>query len=157
MCRPQILKERKNLLLISVLFLLGLLIYLYLPIRASISPKVNWGNPDNLERFLDHVRRRQYGKLSKDSRTISLFFQQIWEYIKLIGKEFSPFLGLISIAGIICLYKTHKKYFILTVSLFLILSVGFIFLLNFKITAASVMSVSEFLPHLILFLQYGLV
>ncbi len=43
-----------------VFFALGLSIYLYLPIRASHQPILNWGNPYSLERFLWHVTGKQY-------------------------------------------------------------------------------------------------
>jgi hypothetical protein len=36
-------------------FIAGLLPYLYLPIRASMHPRFNWGNPTTWERFIDHV------------------------------------------------------------------------------------------------------
>lgn len=40
--------------------LLGLSLYLYLPIRAAQQPLLNWGNPVNLQRFAWHVTGRQY-------------------------------------------------------------------------------------------------
>jgi hypothetical protein len=41
----------------SVLFLL----YLYLPIRATQSPVINWGNPVDLERFMRHITGNNTG------------------------------------------------------------------------------------------------
>jgi Protein O-mannosyl-transferase TMEM260-like len=41
-------------------FLLGLLPYAYLPIRASMHPRLNWGDPDTLDRFLEHVSGEQF-------------------------------------------------------------------------------------------------
>lgn len=41
-------------------FALGLLPYLYLPLRASSEPVLNWGNPQTWERFLWHVSGKQY-------------------------------------------------------------------------------------------------
>ena len=41
-------------------FLAGLLPYLYLPLRASAQPVLNWGAPDSWERFLRHVSGKQY-------------------------------------------------------------------------------------------------
>lgn len=37
-----------------------LLLYAYLPLRASQGPVLNWGDPSNLERFINHVSGRQY-------------------------------------------------------------------------------------------------
>ena len=42
----------------------GLLPYLYLPVAASSSPAVNWGDPRTVGRFLDVVRRTSYGTFS---------------------------------------------------------------------------------------------
>lgn len=41
-------------------FVLGLSVYLYLPIRASAQPPLNWGNPVDLERFVWHLSGKQY-------------------------------------------------------------------------------------------------
>lgn len=41
-------------------FLLGLSVYLYLPLRASSSPLLNWGNPSSVERFFWHLGGKQY-------------------------------------------------------------------------------------------------
>ena len=41
-------------------FLLGLSVYLYLPLRASSVPLLNWGNPASLERLSWHLSGKQY-------------------------------------------------------------------------------------------------
>lgn len=41
-------------------FVLGLTVYLYLPIRASSQPPLNWGNPVDLERLFWHLSGKQY-------------------------------------------------------------------------------------------------
>lgn len=41
-------------------FLAGLLPNLYLPLRASAGPALDWGAPDTWERFLRHVSGKQY-------------------------------------------------------------------------------------------------
>ncbi len=46
------------------LFAVGLLPYLYLPLAARADPPVNWGDPQTLGRFVDHVSRSDYGTLS---------------------------------------------------------------------------------------------
>ena len=44
----------------AVCFLVGLSVYLYLPIRANMSPTLLWGNPYNFERFYWHVSGKQF-------------------------------------------------------------------------------------------------
>jgi hypothetical protein len=46
------------------LFVAGLLPYLYLPLAASASPPMNWGDPTTFGRFVDVVTRKDYGTLS---------------------------------------------------------------------------------------------
>src|SRR5262249_22413410 len=41
-------------------FLLGLLPYAWLPLRASMRPWFNWGNPATAEALWNHVRGKQY-------------------------------------------------------------------------------------------------
>ena len=41
-------------------FLLGVSTYLYLPIRSSAHPPLDWGHPANAERFLWHISGKQY-------------------------------------------------------------------------------------------------
>lgn len=48
------------LLMAAGVFVLGLLPYLYLPLRAAAEPALNWGNPSSLERLLWHVSGKQY-------------------------------------------------------------------------------------------------
>jgi hypothetical protein len=41
-------------------FALGLSPYLLLPVRAAMHPYFNWGDPETLKRFFDHVTGKQY-------------------------------------------------------------------------------------------------
>jgi tetratricopeptide (TPR) repeat protein len=41
-------------------FVLGLLPYLYLPLRARMNPRLDWGDPQTLGRFTDVVLRRDF-------------------------------------------------------------------------------------------------
>lgn len=45
----------------GALLLLGLSIYLYLPIRSINQPLLNWGDPSTLSNFFSHLLRKQYG------------------------------------------------------------------------------------------------
>lgn len=50
-------------LLVAAL-ILGASVYLYLPVRASAGPAFNWGDPDTLERFTNHVLDRKDNPLT---------------------------------------------------------------------------------------------
>ncbi len=51
---------RKSLLSAAAAFAVGLLPYLYLPLRAAAHPFLNWGNPATLENLIWHVSGKQY-------------------------------------------------------------------------------------------------
>ncbi len=47
-------------MMLLVFFLLLVVFYSYLPIRASMNPAINWGNPVDFERIMRHISGRQY-------------------------------------------------------------------------------------------------
>jgi len=53
-------------------FLAGFSVYLYLPVRASANPPINWSNPANFENFIKVLLRRDYGTFSLHSGSSSL-------------------------------------------------------------------------------------
>ncbi len=58
--RPLIIISARAMLGCVGFFLLGLALYLYLPIRASANPPINWGDPETWNAFRFHVFRKQY-------------------------------------------------------------------------------------------------
>lgn len=57
---PSLLRRPKHLAACVGAGLLGLLPYAYLPIRSAQEPRLDWGNPETLEGFLDVVLRRDF-------------------------------------------------------------------------------------------------
>lgn len=57
--------------------LLGLSIYLYLPIRSLSNPVINWGNPSNVNNFLAVVFRQQYGDIFNHINILKDLIQQL--------------------------------------------------------------------------------
>ena len=51
----------KPLVILSLLFLAGLLPYLYLPVASARTGLGSWGDATTLQGFLDHLLRREYG------------------------------------------------------------------------------------------------
>lgn len=51
---------KKIFLMIAAFLPILILLYSYLPIRASQQPELNWGNPIDLERILRHISGKQY-------------------------------------------------------------------------------------------------
>jgi tetratricopeptide (TPR) repeat protein len=57
---PRILIDPRRLAVIAVSMIVGLLPYLYLPIRSRMNPPLDWGNPETLDAFIGVVTRRGF-------------------------------------------------------------------------------------------------
>jgi tetratricopeptide (TPR) repeat protein len=106
----------------------GLSVYLYLPIAASRSPLMNWGDPRTFERFWWHITGRQY-QVYFDFK-----LEQISEFFKLSLREFGyswmPLALALAIAGLVYLFKRDKTMFFF---LSLILAADVIYCLGYEI------------------------
>ncbi|MBU1653010.1 tetratricopeptide repeat protein, partial [bacterium] len=63
----------------AMLFVIGFSVYIYLPVRASLSPIANWGHPVNLQLLVNHITGSQYQQaaeftLSNLFASLKLFF-----------------------------------------------------------------------------------
>jgi len=120
-----IFKEDKKLLnlkisLFIIPFLLGLSLYLYLPIRASNSPEINWFNPTNLENFKKVIFRTIYGKPNLNLYQLLYFKNSVFYnyFIKLI-KDFY-YIGFIFIFfGLNKLKRTKSIFWFLFIAFIL--------------------------------------
>ncbi|MDO8734673.1 MAG: DUF2723 domain-containing protein [Elusimicrobiota bacterium] len=136
----------KMILSLFIFFLPGLFLYLYLPIRSSVNPPIDWGNPENLKNFIAHIGRFQYKGLELAVKVgfatkllfIRNFFSQLVQNFGLIA--------VLSIFGLISLIKKDIKFALLTVLIFLANTVGLIILLNFKFTPQDI---DAFTPYYI--------
>jgi hypothetical protein len=90
------LVEWKRLLPLSLMFAVGLLVYVYLPVRTLADAAVHWGDPDNLDRFWAHVS----GRAHRRGYVFSLGFSEYVERAKgsfwLVWSQF----GVIVLVGI---------------------------------------------------------
>jgi hypothetical protein len=111
-----------RLFFVVALFLLGLSVYLFLPIRSAQNPILDWGNPETWPNFVRHVSGWQYrvwmfaesaGELGKNlGNFVSLFFRQFPVYLlplSLLGiwrlfvqnRRMLIFLGLLFLANVV--------------------------------------------------------
>jgi hypothetical protein len=101
---------------IAPFFLLGLSIYLYLPIRSSGYPMLDWGHPATLERFFWHVSGKQF----------RVWMFSGWSVVqKQLDYYFTDFLSEYSIAvcfciiiGFIILLKQSRRVLVFLAFLF---------------------------------------
>ncbi|GAB4432240.1 MAG: DUF2723 domain-containing protein [bacterium] len=111
----------------AMLFILGFSVYLYLPLRAMQSPLWNWGNPVNLELFLNSFFRHDF-KPEGMERDIATFLSQLVTIDPFY--EFGYIAGFIFVFGMILLYRKDKKRFYESLLLFFLYSLFIVILLG---------------------------
>jgi 4-amino-4-deoxy-L-arabinose transferase-like glycosyltransferase len=126
----KIIKDYKFIFAAGFLFIIGISLYLYLPIRASQNPSLNWGNPSSLDSFKAHILRKQYGDLKLTANAI--FDTKKWG---LVNSFFNDFLDQFTIIGFFIIligffvnYFKSKKIFFLNFGIFLFNGLFIIFL-----------------------------
>jgi tetratricopeptide (TPR) repeat protein len=123
-------------LTMSVFFLIGLSVYIYLPLRSLQNPVIDSGNPENLKNFIKVFLRSEYGTFtlsrleSVSSFSIGLSIFQIFDFLRSLVKNFG-FLGFaVGLLG--CLEYSRKRvplsWFLLL--MFLFSGIGFVLLSN---------------------------
>ncbi len=92
----------------AALLLLGVSVYLYLALRASREPPLNWGVPADLPRFVDHVRRREFGTIFWPR------YRYLGEHAAELGRlllgQFGPGLGALAAVGLVWLLKLRTPF-----------------------------------------------
>ena len=107
---PATLRTPRIIITFSLLFLLGLSIHLYLPIRSAANPAMDWGNPENWANFWSVITREQYQGIITDSpRSLSRFLWQCSIFLKQYAWEFTPWLAWLPILGCIALFKKSTR------------------------------------------------
>ena len=88
------------------LFLLGLLPYIYLPLRAAADPVMNWGHPDTFARFFAHVTGGQYQGVMFD---FSVLGDQLGWFATTLLADFLWVGLLLPIVGAFALRKESRR------------------------------------------------
>jgi hypothetical protein len=96
-----------RLMKMSLPFLAGLSLYLYVPLRASRVPPLNWGYAVSLERFLWHVSGKQYQVWMFSS--MDVVGKQLSYFIRGLPGEFAYVGLLLSIAGSLVLWRGNRR------------------------------------------------
>ncbi|MGD0035950.1 MAG: DUF2723 domain-containing protein [Bacteroidota bacterium] len=101
---------------IAGFFLLGLSVYLYLLIRSSSSPVLDWGHPATVERFFWHVSGKQFRVWMFSGW--SVVQKQLNYYINNFTSEFNFIVIACIIAGMLAVFKQSYRLFIFLALLF---------------------------------------
>ena len=102
--------------MLLIFFPILILFYSYLPIRASQSPGLNWGNPVEWERIIRHISGQQYQVWLFSSTEAAA--KQFNYFIGNLPKEFSLTL-IIVFAGLIVSFLKARKFFIFNIIVFI--------------------------------------
>ena len=102
--QPGLLKRWRLALGCGRMFLIGLLPYLYLPVRARANPPINWGNPSTVQQFWQHVTRYQYGAVgpmkTAEPRSIARFGRQMGYVAESICDDLTPWLACTAVCSV---------------------------------------------------------
>jgi len=98
-------------------FLIGLSVYLYLPVRASKGAVLNWGNPVTLERFMWHLSGKQFRVWLFSSTEAA--GKQLSYFIDSLPHEFAYIGVILALVGAIALFRKNMKLAIGALLLFL--------------------------------------
>jgi tetratricopeptide (TPR) repeat protein len=111
-CRP----AWRNILMAAIPFMLGLSLYIYLPLRASHSPMLNWGDPSTVGRLLSHLRGKQYSVWLFSS--LDTAWNQLKYFVSDLPTEFIYGPLLLMLVGLVRLYRVNRILFVFIVVLF---------------------------------------
>ncbi len=94
-----------------------LLLYLYLPIRSQMNPRVAWDYPDTWHRFWVHVSARQYhGLWGRDGLSLAELRRFVAEQLP---AEATPALWILALVGVAALWRRQPRALWLTIPLLL--------------------------------------
>jgi len=101
---------------VALFFLLGLSVYVYLPIRSASHPLLDWGHPATLERFFWHVSGKQFRVWMFSGW--SVVEKQLSYYCNNFISEFNLFVIPCLVLGLLALFKQSHRLFAFFVLLF---------------------------------------
>ncbi len=128
---PALIREWRLITKCLAVFAIALLPYVYLPIRASAEPPMNWGNPATAGSLWDHVSRSQYGSMAPlkvdEGRSLGRFFSQAKYVVGVVCRDMTLPIFILALLGLIWL--VFKKPDVGLLVLFWLISCGPLFLL----------------------------
>jgi len=123
-------------LITLVFFLIGLSVYIYLPLRSLQNPVIDSGNPENLKNFVRVFFRSEYGTFalskleSHSSFSIGLSIFHIFDFMRSLFRNFG-FLGFgIGILGFLECSRKRIPASSLFLLMFIFSGIGFVLLSN---------------------------
>jgi hypothetical protein len=143
--------DRKVWLLGLALLAIGLSPHIFLLVRSAARPFINEGHPHNWQMFMDYILRRQYGEVSFMVRRASISEQYGYHFLRYFGWQWfhaetlaawtklpqmlftavgNVLVVLFGVLGFFDLAKRNKHAFAYLLSVFIMTTVVFIFVIN---------------------------
>jgi tetratricopeptide (TPR) repeat protein len=109
----------KKLILLTAFVTLGLSVYLYLPIRSSLGPPINWGRPDSWSGLISYLLRTSQPS-APASESGMPYLNRFWFNLTFPVDQFRlPFFWL-GVVGAISLFKSCRRILLLCISIFIL-------------------------------------
>jgi len=86
--KPAIFRQGKSIISLILLFIVGLSIFLYLPIRSAQNPPLDYGDPERWRTFLTHLLGKQYHHRVFSSPFLRAFYN-LRDYLKNLNVEYT--------------------------------------------------------------------
>ncbi|GFE61220.1 DUF2723 domain-containing protein [Geobacter sp. AOG2] len=96
----------KELILATAFALFGFSVHLYLPLRATQNPLLNWGDPKTYGQFMWHFLRKGYPS-EPHPRDAALWWAQIKAFN--IPHEFTWLGGVLAVFALVCLWRRQRE------------------------------------------------
>ncbi len=123
----------------ALLIAIGFSINLYLPIRSRANPAMDWGNPETLAGFWDVLTRAQYRFIVTDGpRSLGRFVAQSWTLIEVYAREFTPWIAVLALIGLVPAWRKNRPACALLVALLAVIALGSILIPNFDLDRRSI-------------------
>lgn len=121
----RMIKRVRELVLATAFAMMGFSIQLYLPLRATRNPLLNWGDSKTIDQFLWHFLRRGYPS-EPHTRDMALLWAQIKAFN--VPREFTWLGAAMLILGLVYAWKKNRAFFaayLTAVIVFLLVIAGY--------------------------------
>lgn len=112
-----VLLSPKRLILLAIFFLLGMSVYLYLPIRSGLLPAINWGKPDSWSNLSAYLLRTSQSGGSSSALDIP-YLNRLWFNLSFPVDQFGLPLFWLGVVGAVSMFKSSRSALFLTFAVF---------------------------------------